>query len=58
MSAFLAMDHGETIMRLTERKLPLDHSASDLHNAIIHRLGIAADELLGFTIFHRSHDAR
>lgn len=52
------MGHGETIMRLTERKLPLDHSASDLHNAIIHRLGIAADELLGFTIFHRSHDAR
>ena len=45
-------------MRLTELKLPLDHSASDLRNAILHRLGIAADDLLGYTIFRRSHDAR
>ncbi|NJD33260.1 MAG: NAD(P)/FAD-dependent oxidoreductase [Betaproteobacteria bacterium] len=45
-------------MRLTELKLPLDHSASDLRNAILRRLGIAADDLLGYTIFRRSHDAR
>ena len=45
-------------MRLTELKLPLDHSAGDLHSAILKRLGIAADELLGYTIFRRGHDAR
>ncbi|MCM2289433.1 MAG: NAD(P)/FAD-dependent oxidoreductase [Sulfuritalea sp.] len=45
-------------MRLTELKLPLDHTASDLQGAILKRLGIAADELLGFTIFRRSYDAR
>ena len=45
-------------MRLTELKLPLDHSASDLHAAILKRLGIAADELVGYSIFRRSHDAR
>ncbi|KAF0163576.1 MAG: FAD-dependent dehydrogenase [Rhodocyclaceae bacterium] len=45
-------------MRLTELKLPLDHSESDLHNTILKRLGIAADELVGYSIFRRSHDAR
>ncbi|MDP3512326.1 MAG: FAD-dependent oxidoreductase, partial [Sulfuritalea sp.] len=45
-------------MRLTELKLPLDHTASELQGAILKRLGIAADELLGFTIFRRSYDAR
>jgi uncharacterized FAD-dependent dehydrogenase len=45
-------------MRLTELKLPLDHSAGDLHSAILKCLGIVADELLGYTIFRRGHDAR
>ena len=45
-------------MRLTELKLPLDHSESDLNAAILKRLGIAADELVGYSIFRRSHDAR
>ncbi|MCX7168643.1 MAG: NAD(P)/FAD-dependent oxidoreductase [Rhodocyclales bacterium] len=45
-------------MRLTELKLPLDHSDSDLHDAILKRLGIAVDELVGYSIFRRSHDAR
>ncbi|MDK9704902.1 MAG: NAD(P)/FAD-dependent oxidoreductase [Sulfuritalea sp.] len=45
-------------MRLTELKLHLDHSESELRAAILHRLGIAADELLGFSIFRRSYDAR
>ena len=45
-------------MRLTELKLPLDHTAGELQGAILKRLGIAADELLGFTIFRRSYDAR
>jgi uncharacterized FAD-dependent dehydrogenase len=45
-------------MRLTELKLPLDHSPADLHDAILRRLGIAPHELVGYTLFRRSHDAR
>ena len=45
-------------MRLTELKLPLDHSADDLRNAILRRLGLAPGELVGYTIFRRGHDAR
>src|SRR5690242_11166617 len=45
-------------MRLTELKLPLDHSEADLRAAILKRLGVAADELLGYSIFRRGHDAR
>ncbi|MDO8346654.1 MAG: NAD(P)/FAD-dependent oxidoreductase [Rugosibacter sp.] len=45
-------------MRLTELKLPLDHTPDDLHAEIIRRLGIATDELLGYTVFRRSYDAR
>jgi len=45
-------------MRLTELKLPLAHSEDDLRAAILKRLGITAEELLGFTVFRRSYDAR
>ncbi|MDB5801609.1 MAG: dependent oxidoreductase family protein [Rhodocyclales bacterium] len=46
------------MLRLTEVKLPLDHPHEDLHAAILQRLGIAPAELLSFSIFKRSHDAR
>ena len=46
------------MLRLTELKLPLDHPADALAPAICQRLGLAVDELLGYTIFKRSHDAR
>ncbi|PKO86430.1 MAG: hypothetical protein CVU18_15030 [Betaproteobacteria bacterium HGW-Betaproteobacteria-12] len=46
------------MLRLTELKLPLDHPADALAPAICLRLGLAAEELLGYTIFKRSHDAR
>jgi uncharacterized FAD-dependent dehydrogenase len=45
-------------MRLTELKLPLDHSEPELRSAIVKRLGIAPGDLAGYTIFRRSHDAR
>ncbi|MDP1734849.1 MAG: NAD(P)/FAD-dependent oxidoreductase [Sulfuritalea sp.] len=45
-------------MRLTELKLPLDHTEADLHSAILKRLGIAREELVGYSIFRRSYDAR
>jgi uncharacterized FAD-dependent dehydrogenase len=46
------------MLRLTEIKLPLDHSEDDLKAAILKRLGIAPDELIGHTIFRRGYDAR
>ncbi len=46
------------MLRLTEIKLPLDHLEEDLQAAILKRLGIKADELVSFSIFKRSHDAR
>ena len=46
------------MLRLTELKLPLDHTPEALPAAIVQRLGIAAEALLDFSIFKRSHDAR
>ena len=46
------------MLRLTELKLPLDHPPEALRAAILQRLGIADDDLLGFSIFKRSYDAR
>jgi uncharacterized FAD-dependent dehydrogenase len=46
------------MLRITELKLPLDHAADALRPAICQRLGIADGELLDFTIFKRSYDAR
>lgn len=46
------------MLRLTELKLPLDHAADALRPAICQRLGIADGELLDFSIFKRSYDAR
>ena len=45
-------------MRLTELKLPLDHAADDLPAAIVRRLGIAPAELVAYSIYRRSYDAR
>ncbi len=46
------------MLRLTELKLPLDHPPEALRPALCARLGIADDELIGYTVFKRSHDAR
>jgi uncharacterized FAD-dependent dehydrogenase len=46
------------MLRITELKLPLDHAADALRPAICQRLAIADGELLDFTIFKRSYDAR
>ena len=46
------------MLRLNEIKLPIDHSADALPAAILRKLAIPADEMLSFTIFRRSHDAR
>ncbi|MHB1232557.1 MAG: NAD(P)/FAD-dependent oxidoreductase [Burkholderiales bacterium] len=46
------------MLRLAEVKLPLDHPESAIRAAILKRLGIGADELIGYTIARRAHDAR
>jgi len=46
------------MLRITELKLPLDHSDDELRAAIVQRLGISDEQLLGFTLFKRSYDAR
>ena len=46
------------MLRITELSLPLDHPADALGDAIVKRLRIGADDLLGFTVFKRSYDAR
>jgi uncharacterized FAD-dependent dehydrogenase len=46
------------MLRLTEFKLPLDHTAAELRAALLNRLGIADAELRSCTLFRRGHDAR
>jgi len=46
------------MLRLAEVKLPLDHPESAIQAAILKRLNIRADELIGYTIARRGHDAR
>jgi len=46
------------MLRLNEVKLPLEHDESALPAAILARLGVPAADLLGFTVFKRSYDAR
>jgi uncharacterized FAD-dependent dehydrogenase len=46
------------LLRLTELRLPLDHSEAELRTAIVRELGIQPQELIRYTIFRRSYDAR
>jgi hypothetical protein len=46
------------MLRLTEVRLPLDHSEEDVRAAILKRLGIDADDLAGHAIVRRAVDAR
>ena len=46
------------MLRLTEIKLPLDHQAEAIEQAILEKLAITKDELVDFTVFKRGYDAR
>lgn len=46
------------MLRLIDIKLPLDHSDDDLRTAIVAKLDINSTDLVDFTIFKRSYDAR
>jgi hypothetical protein len=46
------------MLRITELRLPLGHAEGALRPAIVTRLGAASAELVAFTVFKRSYDAR
>jgi uncharacterized FAD-dependent dehydrogenase len=46
------------MIRITELSLPLDHPADALRAAIVKRLALSDADLLNFTVFKRSYDAR
>ena len=46
------------MIRITELKLPLDHDEQALPALIVKTLGIASTELVNYTIYKRSYDAR
>jgi uncharacterized FAD-dependent dehydrogenase len=46
------------MLRLTELRLPLEHTPEALRAAIVARLGIADGDLLAVTVAKRGHDAR
>ena len=46
------------MLRITELRLPLNHAEDELRPAVVARLGIDDAQLLNFTVFKRSYDAR
>jgi uncharacterized FAD-dependent dehydrogenase len=46
------------MIRINELQLPLDHPADALRQAVVARLLISDAELIDFTVFKRSYDAR
>ena len=46
------------MIRLTELRLPIDHAPEALEQAILKRLHLEPKDLMGFTVFKRSYDAR
>ena len=46
------------MLRLTNLKLPLDHSEQDLKSAILKKLRLSVDALTSYTVLKRSYDAR
>ena len=46
------------MLRLKELKLPLDHTEKDLRSAILQKLKISESDLINYSVFKRSYDAR
>ena len=46
------------MLRLTEIKLPLEHTEAAIRNSVLTRLEITADALVSYSIFRRGVDAR
>jgi uncharacterized FAD-dependent dehydrogenase len=49
---------GTLMIRIRDIRLPFDHPEEGLAGRILERLGIAGHELVGFTVAHKSIDAR
>ena len=47
-----------SMLRLTELKLPLDHAESEIKAAVLKRLQIEPQDLVGYSVFRRAADAR
>ena len=47
-----------SMVRLTELKLPLDHAESEIKAAVLKRLQIGPQDLVGYSVFRRAADAR
>jgi uncharacterized FAD-dependent dehydrogenase len=46
------------MLRLTELKLPLDHDEDELKAAVLRRLAIGPQDLVGYSVFRRAVDSR
>ena len=46
------------LIRVTEIKLPLDHTEDALKSAVLKKLGVGAADLFTFAVFRRAYDAR
>ena len=46
------------MLRLSEVKLSLDRTEADIEAAILKKLSIAPKDLIRYTVFKRSYDAR
>ena len=46
------------MLRITELKLPLDHSETAIKTAVLKKLGINAEDLITISIYRQGHDAR
>ena len=46
------------MLRITDLRLPLEHDAPALEQAILKKLDIPKAALIGFSVFKRSYDAR
>ena len=46
------------MLRITELKLPLNHTESSIKTAIIDRLAISAEQFISYSIFRQGYDAR
>lgn len=46
------------MLRLTEIKLELEHTQEELINAICFKLSLQPEDIIGYTLFKRSYDAR
>jgi uncharacterized FAD-dependent dehydrogenase len=46
------------MLRINELKLPLNHTDDDLTSAIVAKLAIESEQLVSFSVFKRSYDAR